>query len=54
LPLFSFVHRFIPTAPWQAHAIVNLRSDTSKSVGMRLTVRSSDMSISQFIASSVA
>ena len=38
----------------QVFAIVNLRTDGNKSVGMRLTVRSADMGISQFVASSVA
>ena len=38
----------------QAFSIVNLRVDSPKAVGMRLTVRSTDMSISQFVASSVA
>ena len=38
----------------QVFAIVNLRVDSPKAVGMRLTVRSTDMSISQFVASSVA
>ena len=37
-----------------AFAIVNLRLDGEKAVGMRLTVRSPDMGISQFVASSVA
>lgn len=35
-------------------AIVNLRVDSPKSVGMRLTVRSTDMQTSQFVANSVA
>ena len=38
----------------QVFSIVNLRVDTAKAVGMRLTVRSTDMGISQFVASSVA
>ena len=38
----------------QVFAIVNLRVDSPKAVGMRLTVRSTDMGISQFVASSVA
>ena len=38
----------------QVFAIVNLRSDGPKTVGMRLTVRSTDMGISQFVAASVA
>ena len=38
----------------QVFAIVNLRVDSGKNVGMRLTVRSSDAGISQFVASSVA
>jgi len=38
----------------QVFAIVNLRVDTPKAVGMRLTVRSTDLGISQFVASSVA
>jgi len=38
----------------QVFAIVNLRSDSPTHVGMRLTVRSTDMGISQFVASSVA
>jgi coatomer protein complex subunit gamma len=38
----------------QVYAIVNLRSDSTKNVGMRLTVRSSSMTVSQFVASSVA
>jgi len=38
----------------QVFAIVNLRTDSPERVGMRLTVRSSDMGISQFVASSVA
>jgi len=38
----------------QVFAIVNLRTDSAKSVGMRLTVRSAEMGISQFVASSVA
>ena len=38
----------------QVFSIVNLRVDTPKTVGMRLTVRSSDMGVSQFVASSVA
>lgn len=38
----------------QVFAIVNLRADSNRAVGMRLTVRSSDMTVSQFVASSVA
>jgi coatomer protein complex subunit gamma len=38
----------------QVFAIVNLRTDSTKNVGMRLTVRSTDVQISQFVASSVA
>jgi len=38
----------------QVFAIVNLRTDGGKNIGMRLTVRSADMTISQFVASSVA
>ena len=38
----------------QVFSIVNLRVDTLKTVGMRLTVRSTDIGISQFVASSVA
>tara|TARA_B110001452_G_C15234777_1_gene427535 strand:+ start:149 stop:2038 length:1890 start_codon:yes stop_codon:yes gene_type:complete len=38
----------------QVFAIVNLRTESAKNVGMRLTVRSTDMQISQFVASSVA
>ena len=38
----------------QVLAIVNLRVDSPKAVGMRLTVRSTDMAVSQFVASSVA
>jgi len=38
----------------QVYAIVNLRIDTPKTVGMRLMVRSTDMPTSQFVASSVA
>ena len=38
----------------QVFAIVNLRVDSAKAVGMRLTVRSTDTAISQFVASSVA
>jgi len=38
----------------QVFSIVNLRTDSNKNVGMRLTVRSADMGISQFVASSVA
>jgi len=38
----------------QVFAIVNLRVDSPKAVGMRLTVRSTDSGISQFVASSVA
>ena len=38
----------------QVFAIVNLRVDSPKAVGMRLTVRSSDLGISQFVAASVA
>jgi len=38
----------------QVFAIVNLRTDSNKNVGMRLTVRSAEMGISQFVASSVA
>ena len=38
----------------QAFAIVNLRADNPKAVGMRLTVRSTDMEVSQFVGSSVA
>jgi len=38
----------------QVFAIVNLRVDSPKAVGMRLMVRSTDMGISQFVASSVA
>jgi len=35
-------------------AIVNLRTESAKNVGMRLTVRSQDIQISQFVAASVA
>ena len=38
----------------QVFAIVNLRTDSAKNVGMRLTVRSTNMIVSQFVASSVA
>ena len=38
----------------QVFAIVNLRTESAKNVGMRLTVRSTDMQISQFVAASVA
>ena len=38
----------------QSFAIVNLRTDGPKAVGMRLTVRSPQMEVSEFIASSVA
>jgi coatomer protein complex subunit gamma len=38
----------------QVFAIVNLRVDSPKAVGMRLMVRSTDMGISQFVAASVA
>ena len=38
----------------QVFSIVNLRTDSTKNVGMRLTVRSAEMAISQFVASSVA
>ena len=38
----------------QVFAIVNLRTDGGKSVGMRLTVRSTDMQVSSFVAASVA
>ena len=38
----------------QVFAIVNLRVDSPKAVGMRLSVRSGDDTISQFVASSVA
>ena len=38
----------------QVFAIVNLRVDSPKSVGMRLMVRSTDMAVSTFVASSVA
>jgi len=38
----------------QVYSIVNLRVDSPTHVGMRLTVRSSDKQISQFVASSVA
>jgi len=38
----------------QVFAIVNLRVDSPKAVGMRLTVRSTELGISQFVASSVA
>ena len=38
----------------QVMAIVNLRTDSPKTVGMRLKVRSADMVISQFVAASVA
>lgn len=38
----------------QVFAIVNLRTDSAKNVGMRLTVRSAEIGISQFVASSVA
>jgi len=38
----------------QVFAIVNLRTDSPTHVGMRLTVRSSDANVSQFVASSVA
>ena len=43
-----------PRPPPQVLAIVNLRSDSSKAVAMRLTVRSSDATVSQFVASAVA
>jgi coatomer protein complex subunit gamma len=38
----------------QVFAIVNLRTDSPTHVGMRLTVRSADVGISQFVAASVA
>ena len=38
----------------QVFAIVNLRVDSPKAVGMRLMVRSTEIGISQFVASSVA
>ena len=38
----------------QVFAIVNLRVDSAKAVAMRLTVRSTDTTVSQFVASSVA
>jgi len=38
----------------QVFAIVNLRVDSPKAVGMQLIVRSTDMGVSQFVASSVA
>jgi len=38
----------------QVFAIVNLRTESAKNVGMRLTVRSTDLQISQFVAASVA
>uniref|UniRef100_A0A7S2I1N9 Coatomer subunit gamma n=1 Tax=Haptolina brevifila TaxID=156173 RepID=A0A7S2I1N9_9EUKA len=38
----------------QVFAIVNLRVDSAKAVGMRLTVRSNNLATSQFVASSVA
>ena len=38
----------------QVFAIVNLRVDTPKAVGMRLTVRSADMAVSKFVAEAVA
>lgn len=38
----------------QVLAIVNLRTESAKQVGMRLSVRSADKEISQFVASCVA
>jgi len=38
----------------QVFAIVNLRVDSPKTVGMRLMVRSTDTNVSTFVASSVA
>ena len=38
----------------QVLAIVNLRTEGGKNVGMRLSVRSADKQISQFVASCVA
>jgi len=38
----------------QVFAIVNLRVDSPTHVGMRLSIRSSDIQVSQFVASSVA
>lgn len=38
----------------QVLAIVNLRNEGPKQVGMRLSVRSADKEISQFVASCVA
>jgi len=38
----------------QVFAIVNLRVDSAKAVGMRLMVRSTDKAVSNFVASSVA
>ena len=38
----------------QVFAIVNLRADGAKSIGMRLMVRSNSHDISQFVAASVA
>jgi hypothetical protein len=38
----------------QVLAIVNLRMESAKQVGMRLSVRSADKAISQFVANCVA
>ena len=38
----------------QVFAVVQFRVDSPKNVGMRLTVRSTDAAVSQFVASSVA
>ena len=38
----------------QVLAIVNLRTESAKQVGMRLSVRSADKAISQFVANCVA
>jgi len=38
----------------QVFSIVNLRTDSPTHVGMRLTVRSADLEISQFVAASIA